>query len=172
MRTEQEISEASNDNPYGEGTRYVPYSPASSEKTEKTEKTAPPIWIILLALLGMFVGLPIIVGLLSVPLTLLMGAVSVLISLLFAGFALVLGGLTSLASVPLLLTTDFGTGVFTGGMGLVSVGFGILIVVLFSRLASLFLKYLRKGFWWIVGLFRKKNVKIEVNGNEQQRRNP
>ena len=163
MRTEYDNSEASNDNPYVGGTRYAPYSPAPPEKNEKT---APPIWIILLILLGMFVGLPIIVGLLSVPLSLFMGVVSVLISFLFAGFALVLGGLTSLASVPLLILTDFGAGVFTAGMGLASVGFGILIVVLFSRLASMFFGFLRKGFWRVVGLFRKKKVEYGVNGNE------
>ena len=160
MRNEQN-SDDSNNGSYGDKTRYVPYSPTPPEKPH-----FPRVWIIILAVFAIPIGLPILMALLSIPFSIFIGAVTVFIALFFAGAALILSGIAGIASVPMLLFSDFGSGVFTGGMGLISIGIGILIVVMISRLFSVFFNFLALCMKRLARLFRKKRTAEELSEND------
>ena len=109
----------------------------SSTTSEK--KPSFPRWVIvMLIILAIPVGLPLMISLLVVP-------ISLVFSFAVAGFAAIVAGIASLISVPFVVFSDFGSGVFIFGTGLMSIGFGIILILVNYNLV----KFLFRGVKYI-----------------------
>ena len=116
---------------------------STAEKAVTAEK--PPFlrwWVIVLIILAA----PMIITLLSVPFSIIMAVLGLVFGIAVAGISLVGAGVASLISVPFIITTSVGSAVLAGGIGLMSLGFGILFLIATTQLIRVVFSGLR--FLW------------------------
>ena len=132
--------------PTDSSASFTPYSPPPAER----KLSFPRWWVIVLIILAA----PMIIALLSVPFSIMMAIASFVFALAVTGVALIGAGIASLISIPLVITANFGSAVFIGGMGLMNIGFGIIFLVVNIKLVKFLLKGLK--FVWRK-LFKREN---------------
>ena len=128
VTTVVETSHAHNAPP-GDSVSFTPYSPPPAERTS----SFPRWWVIVLIILAA----PMLLALLSIPFSIIMAIGSFIIALAVTGVSLIGAGIAGLISVPFIITTEFGSAVFVGGMGLVSIGFGIIVLLVNIKLVKI-----------------------------------
>ena len=119
-------------------------------------------WVIVLIILAA----PMILALLSVPLSIVMAIVVFVFGIAAAAISLIGAGIAGLVSVPFIITTSVGSAVLTGGIGLMSLGFGILLFIATVQIVKLIIGGIK--FLWS-RLVRREHV-VEggaVNGQQQ-----
>ena len=121
--------------PPGDSAGFTPYSPPPAEKAP----SFPKWWIIVLIILAA----PMLLALLSIPFSIIMAIASFIFALAVTGVSLIGAGIASLISVPFVMATEFGSAVFIGGMGLMSIGFGIIFLIVNIKLVKVLFKGLK-----------------------------
>ena len=99
-------------------------------------------WLVVLALFAAPIAVPIALSVGMVAVALIITLASVLFSFFAAGFALVIGGIASIAAGLLVIFQSFPTTLFYAGVGLLLVGIGAAIVIGTIALS-------RKCFSWL-----------------------
>jgi len=102
-------------------------------------------WIAILAIFALPVGLPLAMAALGLIIALL----AVVFSVVVTGGALLLAGIISIVYFPIAVVNDFAFGMMVGGMGLVSLGLGILVAKLSYAMFGGFpaiMRYIRRRF--------------------------
>jgi len=106
-------------------SNYVQHGPRSYSSGHRTPKRGlRSAYIAILAIFAVPVGLPLALTAVGLIVTL----VAVVFSLIVAGAAALLAGILTVVATPFALAHDFWFGMFTGGMGIASVGIGILVL--------------------------------------------
>ena len=145
-----EPSQAFN-SPKDDSTRFTTYSPPFAEKKPFFLRW----WVIVLIILAIPVGLPIVISLLAVPFALIVALASIVISFAVAGLVSIVAGIASLFAVPIIVFSDFRSAVFVGGMGLMSIGIGIIFLIINTKLVDILYRGLK--FLWRK-LFKRKDI--------------
>ena len=114
--------------PVREPVGFTPYSPACAEE----KPTIFRWWVIVLIILAA----PMLLAFLSIPFSIIMAIGGFVFGLGLAGVSLIAAGIASLISVPLVIFASFGSGVLIGGLGLMSIGFGILFLIATTKLVK------------------------------------
>ena len=135
--------------PSGVTASYTPYMPPPIEKTS----SFPRWWVIILLVLAS----PMLLAFLSVPLSIVMAIASFIFAFGVAGVSLIGAGFASLISAPFAISTGIGNAVLASGVGLMSIGFGIifLLVTVYS------VKAIFKGLRFVWGRFFKRKDRRE-----------
>ena len=114
------------------------------------ESSFPRWWVIVLLILAA----PMLLALLSVPFSIIIAIASFVFAFAVTGVSLIGAGIASLISVPFVITSGINQAVLAGGTGLMSIGFGIIILYATIKLAQAIFKGL--SFIWR-RLFSRKN---------------
>ena len=110
-------------------------------------------WVIVLIVLAIPVGLPVLISLLAIPLSLIAALASIVISLAVAGLVSIVAGIASIIAVPFIISSNFASAVFVGGLGLMSLGIGIIFLIVNTKLVDALYRGLK--FLW-KKIFKRK----------------
>ena len=105
-----------------------PASDYSGPGPKKSSANAKTLWIVLLALFALPVGLPLVIAAEAIVFAILVTLVVVPFSLGMAGLGLVLGGVVSLFTSPLVISHGLGYVLYQSGAGLILIGVGIILI--------------------------------------------
>ena len=111
-------------------------------------------WVIVLIVLAIPVGLPILISLLAVPFSIIITLALIIISFAVAGIFSIIAGAVSLIAVPIIVFSDVASAVFVGGLGLVSMGIGIILLIVNIKLVNVLYRGLK--FLWRK-IFKRKD---------------
>ena len=140
--------------PANSSANYTPYSPPPIAKTSSHLRW----WVIVLLILAA----PMLLALLSVPFSIVMAIASFVFAFAVTGVSLIGAGFASLISVPFIIGTGIGQAVLTGGVGLMSIGFGIIFLLVTIALVKAIFKGLR--FVWERLFKREKRHEYGFDG--------
>jgi uncharacterized membrane protein len=126
----------------------------------KNDSGLKTIGIVLLAIFAIPVGIPLAIALISVVFGLLVALIAVLVSLFAVAAAFLATGIVACVIGFFFLFSEFAVGLFYLGVGLVTLGFCILVAIGCWYLAKLCIKGIAKLF----NVIRKKLTKREGIG--------
>ena len=111
-------------------------NPASEAAPCQKTSSSPRWWVVVLAVLAIPVGLPILVSLAAAVFSIIVAIVSIVFSFAVAGLSLIVAGIASIFFVPFVVFAELGSAVLIGGMGLVSIGLGIVFLLASIKLTK------------------------------------
>jgi len=135
---------------------YVAQSPHDTSARKEGMSGIKIAWITLLAFFALPIGLPIIIGLAIIPLTVFIVLGSLIFSFAVSSVASFASGIVMIISFPFVIFQDFGQGLILGGTGVMSIGFSILFMCL--------VRFLLKGFPMIARFAAKKILRRGQRG--------